>query len=194
MTCDHTHDCDIFRLPPGDSSLAGTMQEGRDFMLAVLRDVDLSGAGLYWTLFHEADLDGALMTGCDLRGAVLNRASLRGTNLQRADLGHDELGGTTDFVGADLTGADLRSARIGGANFTGARLIGADLRGARSGSALPDIVACFNGADLSGARLDGADLKGAIHDAATVFPRGFRPDRAGMVMRHVKSKMRWKDR
>jgi uncharacterized protein YjbI with pentapeptide repeats len=51
---------------------------------------------------------------------------------------------------ADLTGADLRWARLIGADLRWARLIGADLRGAR-----------LIGADLSEARLIGADLSGA---------------------------------
>jgi hypothetical protein len=44
MSCDCSDDNpDCFRLPPGDRSLAGTTQQGRDFMFAVLREVDVGG-------------------------------------------------------------------------------------------------------------------------------------------------------
>ncbi len=58
---DDEADCDdgILRLPPGDRSLAGTMQEGRDLMFAELKGVDLSGANFYWAMFHDAVLEEA---------------------------------------------------------------------------------------------------------------------------------------
>jgi len=78
----------------------------------------------------------------------------------------------------------LRQANIGGADFTRAKLAGADLSGANAESELPTShVTCFYGADLTGARLAGARLRGATYDANTVFPHGFKPDRAGMVPR-----------
>ena len=42
-------------------------------------------------------------------------------------------------------------------------------------------------AELTGARLRGAQLTGAIYDQRTVFPRGFKPEDAGMVMSLRKS-------
>jgi uncharacterized protein YjbI with pentapeptide repeats len=174
-------DCDdgILRLPPGDRSLAGTRPGRSDFMFAELKGVDLSGADLYWAMFHDAVLEGANLSGCDLRGATLNGANLRGADLRGAQLCLD---GRTDFLKCDLSGADLRRADIGGADFSGALLIGADLRDARAQSSLPDRPTCFHGANLADARLGGAALKGATYDARTVFPRGFRPAEAGMVM------------
>lgn len=180
--CDD-EDCGILRLPPGDRSLAGTVQEGRDFMFAELRHVDLSEADLYWALFHDAVLEGALMMRCDLRGAVLDRANLRGADLQGANLGLDNIGGRTCLRGADLNGADLRRADIGGADFSGAVLAGADLRGVRGASRIANRETLLLGADLTDARLGGADLKDALYDADTRFPHGFNPDRAGLVMR-----------
>lgn len=168
----------ILRLPPGDRSLAGTVQEGRDLMFAELRRVDLSEADFYWALFHDAVLEGALMTRCDLRGAVFDRADLHGADLQGANLGLDNIGGRTCLRGADLRCADIR-----GADFSGAILAGADLRDVRGASRIANRETLLLGADLTEARLGGADLKGALYDTDTRFPRGFRPDRAGLVLR-----------
>jgi uncharacterized protein YjbI with pentapeptide repeats len=75
-------------------------------------------------------------------------------------LNNEEGGERADLTGADLRwarliGADLRWARLIGADLRWARLIGADLRGARL------IGADLSEADLSEARLIGADLSGA---------------------------------
>ena len=185
---DDEPDCDdgILRLPPGDRSLAGTRPASSDFMFAELKGVDLRGADLYWAMFHDAVLEDANLSGCDLRGATLNGANLRGANLRGAKLCLDGLGGRTDFLKCDLSGADLRGADIGGADFTGALMIGADLRGARAVSVLADRPTRFNGANLTDAWLVGAELKGAVYDERTVFPRKFRPERVGMVTRMKK--------
>lgn len=178
-----TDDPDIFYLQPGDRSLAGKENPGRsDFMFARLAGVDMSGANLYWAMFNGALLEGAILSQCDLCGAVFNEANLRGANLTGADLGLDGLGGSTDFIGADLSGAILTRARISGAQFRRALLTGADLRDVRGGIELEGRGTCFDGAELSGARLGGADLTGATYNAETRFPKGFRPDAAGMVM------------
>jgi uncharacterized protein YjbI with pentapeptide repeats len=172
------------RLPPGDRSLAGTMQEGRDMMFAQLTGVDMTEADFYWAMFNDAVLENAILARCDLRGAVFNGANLRGANLRGAKGGLDNVGGSTDFIGADLSGADLSRAEIGGADFTDAKLIGADLSGVNAVSAMPaHRTTRFEGADLSDARLAGARLAGAIYDERTIFPRGFDPDRAGMIRR-----------
>jgi hypothetical protein len=187
---DEDSDDGTLRLRPGDRSLAGSVHEGRDFMFAQLAGVDLSEADFYWASFHEATLEGAIMVRCDLRGARFDRTNLRGADLREANCGLDNLGGTTDFIGADLSGANLGNAAIGGADFTGALLVGANLAGVRGASA-PHASTCFYGANLTDARLAGADLAGATYDSRTVFPRGFRPDRAGKVRRGEKKK-KWR--
>ena len=64
-------------------------------------------------------------------------------------------GKRANLSGADLSGADLRSADLSGANLSGADLRRADLSGANlSGADL-------RRADLSGANLSGANLSGA---------------------------------
>jgi uncharacterized protein YjbI with pentapeptide repeats len=174
-------DPDVFRLAPGDSSLTRSTHEGRDFMFAVLRYVDMSEADFYWASFHGAILEGAIMVRCDLRGAHFDGANMRGVDLRHANLGLDNIGGRTSLEDADLSGADLRNANIAGADFTRVRLTGADLRGVTATHSRPDRATCFCGADLSEAKLAGVDLRGAVYDAETRFPRGFRPEQAGMV-------------
>ncbi|MGY4624667.1 hypothetical protein [Bradyrhizobium sp. USDA 4486] len=49
------------RLPPGDRSLAGTMQEGRDMMFAELAGLDMTDADFYWAQFHDAVLEEAVL-------------------------------------------------------------------------------------------------------------------------------------
>jgi hypothetical protein len=184
MTCNcDDQDCGILRLPPGDRSLAGTVQEGRDFMFAELRHVDLSEADFDWAPFRDAVLEGALTMRCDLRGAVLDRANLQGADLQGANLGLDNIGGRTGLRGADLNGADLRRADIGGADFTGAVIAEADLHGLRGASRIANRETLLLGADPTDARRGGADLKDAPYDADTRFPRGFIAGRAGLAMR-----------
>jgi len=114
----------VIHLPPGDRSLAGTMQEGGDFMSAQLAGVDLTEGDFYWASFHNARLERAILVRCDLRGAIFNGANLRHADLSRANAGNDNLGGSTHFVGADLSGADLRFAELSGANCGLQRLQG----------------------------------------------------------------------
>jgi uncharacterized protein YjbI with pentapeptide repeats len=184
----------IIRLPPGDRSLAGTRHEGGDFMFAELAGVDLTDADFYWAMFHNAILEGAILVRCDLRGSRFNEANLRHADLSGANCGLDNLGGSTDFIKADLSGADLRNANLGGADFSGARLIGTDFSGARFNCVLAGRVARFNGANLTDARLGRTQFAGALYDNNTVFPHGFKPDAAGMARSGRKSSATHKPR
>jgi uncharacterized protein YjbI with pentapeptide repeats len=184
----------VIRLPSGDRSLAGTQHEGGDFMFAELAGVDLTEADFYWAMFHNAVLEGAILARCDLRGARFNEANLRHADLSGANCGLDNLGGSTDFIKADLSGADLRNANLGGADFSGALLIGTDLSGARFNCVLPGRVARFNGANLTDARLGRVQFAGALYDNTTIFPHGFKPDAAGMAHSGRKSSVTHKPR
>ena len=92
---DDDDDPDVFRLPLGDRSLVRSIQEGRNFMFAVLRYVDMSEADFYWASFQDAVLEGAIMARCDLRGAFFENADMRGADLRHANLGLDNIGGIT---------------------------------------------------------------------------------------------------
>ena len=180
---DYDDDPDVFRLPLGDRSLVRSTHEGSDFMFAVLRYVDMSEADFYWASFQHAVLEGAIMVRCDLRGAFFDEADMRGADLRQANLGLDNIGGTTSLRGVDLSGANLRNACLAGADLTGAKLVGADLRDVSAACHVPGKQTCLYGADLSQAKLAGADIQTALYDMETRFPRGFDPQKAGMVAR-----------
>jgi uncharacterized protein YjbI with pentapeptide repeats len=180
---DYDDDPAVFWLPVGDRSLVRSIHEGRNFMFAVLRHVDMSEAAFYWASFQYAVLEGAIMVRCDLRGAFFDKADMRRADLRHANLGLDNIGGITNLRGVDLSGADLRNACLEGADLTGAKLVGADLRGVSAVCHVPGKQTCLYGADLSEARLADGDLKTALYDMETRFPRGFDPQKAGMVAR-----------
>lgn len=96
-----------------------------------------------------------------LRGIDLEFMKLRATFV-RADLTGARLKGT------DLTAADMRSCRLGGADLTDANLRGLSLSGAYmpharlDGACLVDVD--FRGASCYGVSLHGADLTGTILD------------------------------
>jgi hypothetical protein len=103
-----------------------------------------------------------------VKEAVRLRANLGGANLRGADLGGANLGGANlrgaYLGGANLGGADLGGADLGGANLRGADLGGANLGGANLGGAN------LRGADLGGANLGGANLRGAKYSDGTTWP------------------------
>ena len=75
---EYDDDPDVFRLPLGDRSSVRSTHEGRNFMFAVLRYVDMSEADFYWASFRYAVLEGAIMVRCDLRGASSTRPTCAG--------------------------------------------------------------------------------------------------------------------
>ena len=106
------------------------------------------------------------MAGANLWAADLRDADLRDADLRGADLRDANLGGA-NLRGADLRGANLRDAYLAGADLGGADLGGADLRGA----------------NLRGANLRAADLWDASANRLTVWPDGFDPIAAGVIVR-----------
>ena len=94
-----------------------------------------------------------------LPGADLSRRSLDELDLSGKDLRNARMVGCT-LVGADLRGADLRGADLSEADFTGARLEGAQFDGAILDDAVIDQVS-VEGASFVGVRALGAQLGGA---------------------------------
>jgi uncharacterized protein YjbI with pentapeptide repeats len=117
--------------------------------------------------FESATLDGFVIPGLttlrgrSFRNAIMYWAMMAGANLSGCN-----------FEGADLRGANLSDASLIGANFTAANLGLDNLGGATS----------LRGADLTNAILDRAKLSGAAFDRRTIFPLGFGPAAAGMVL------------
>ncbi|MCH9649546.1 MAG: pentapeptide repeat-containing protein [Deltaproteobacteria bacterium] len=92
-------------------------------------------------------------------GVFPRLADLSGADLRNAYLGGADLR-ESDLSGAHLSGADLRNANLGGADLGGADLSGANLSGANlSGADLRN--AYLGGAGLGGADLRESDLGGA---------------------------------
>jgi len=163
---------------------------------ADLAGTDLSGAGdLTGARFHGANLEGADLSGLSVAGADFGAANLRNADLSDLqapdtvcsltgepcyDAGASCPGGltacTTDgaspgnFVGADLTGANLSRAQLPSADFTGATLAGANLQDANLNGAVlvgpPDAEGNPGHLDMTGANLRGTALKGAKLDGA----------------------------
>lgn len=87
-----------------------------------------------------------LRVGARLGFKLLSKANLGGANLEGANLRSADLGGA-NLGGANLRSADIGGAYLGGANLYGANLYGANLRGAY-----------LRSADLYGANLRGAQV------------------------------------
>ncbi len=121
----------------------------------------------YYPNFDDADLSGADLSDLELelaslKGADLRKAILINTEFPRANLDHADLRGTTRTRGANLIGATLNFARLGGADLSQAVLWSED----------PD--------DLSTKRGTIPDfLKNATYNDATRWPKGFDPKQYG---------------
>jgi uncharacterized protein YjbI with pentapeptide repeats len=128
----------------------------------------------------DADLQGAHLAGADLQGATLFRAQLQGADLLRAQLQGANLVGA-DLQGVTLDRAQLQRAILGVADLQGASLVGADLQGATLDKAKLE-RANLGGASLREVRLNGAQLQNALSDPKTIWPEGFDPHRAGVLL------------
>ncbi len=159
---------------------AGALPEPKDAPSGHLTGPDLAGADRAGTDLFGENLANHNLTGANLIGASLSMASLNGAYLFGADL----TGAT--LVGADLTeanlewstlkGADLDHAVLRGSQLTRANLAGADL----SKADLTEANLC--GANLKGAEIAAVSLSGAVADMNTVWPDGFNPSKAGVMI------------
>ncbi len=111
-------------------------------------------------------LDGAILSGADLSGGYLAGGTMAGVDMTQADLNPStsgpviivddrQIGGITTTLkavlyGANLSGADLQSAKLANADLQGMVLSQANFRHAD-----------LRGANLSAVNLSGADLRGA---------------------------------
>jgi uncharacterized protein YjbI with pentapeptide repeats len=191
-----------------DSSLTHADLNGADLGRAYLRRANLRGAHLQQANMEgaklaHANLYQAQLRGANLLGAKLPYANLQGAEfpeakLESADLKHAYYSVATQWPTtfnptserllykispeSDLPHADLQQADLGGADLSGANLKGAKLQ-----------EAFLGGADLQNANLEGADLEGALYTdnssprmippvGPTIFPHGFDPQAAGMVL------------
>ncbi len=105
--------------------------------------------------------------------AVVVAVQMAVTRSYRSSLKREphEVNGYMIGPGADLFGAGLEGADLSGADLNEANLKRAGLEGAN-----------LSGADLVGAKLRWTNLTGAICDRNTVWPPGFDPTAAGVII------------
>jgi hypothetical protein len=97
---------------------------------------------------------------------------LRATNLEGMDLSGEFLPAMdVEFQGKNLRNANLCRSDLRHSDFTATDLTGADLS-----------EADLSGTNLAGANLENVTLTDARYDAATRWPAGFDPARAGAVL------------
>ena len=149
--------------PPGhplSPDLAGADRAGADLFGENLTNHNLTGANLAGTNLDMANLRGAYLFGADLTGATLVGGDLTESNLE-----------WTTLKGADLDHAVLRGAELTNANLAGASLANADLSEAN-----------LCGANLQDTEIAGASFSAAVANKNTVWPDGFNPAKAGVVI------------
>ena len=156
-------------------NISGGNVNGCDFEYA-----DLTGADLDGTSHYNCDFSHAILRGADLSGgygvsAIFVDADLTGANLSASNSFED------NFTGANLTNATL-DTYLDGVPFAGANLHGANFAGA-------DLyTTSFVNTDLSGAnfsaavRFNQAIFGSTLYDSSTVFPSGFNPAAAGLIL------------
>jgi uncharacterized protein YjbI with pentapeptide repeats len=107
--------CDDANLQNQD--FAEAVLEGVCCMYARFDGSSFFGADLYWAMargasFRNCDLRFAVFRGADLKDAVFDGAQLIGTNFSC-----DNLGGSTQLQGADLSGATIQECHFRGAEY-----------------------------------------------------------------------------
>ncbi|WP_197288020.1 pentapeptide repeat-containing protein [Nocardia sp. NRRL S-836] len=177
------------RVPRVEVQLAltvlGRLREGLESDLEELLGVqhrslfNLDSANLAGARFSIGNFDGATFRRADLSEANLSGGRFEGAvfflaNCSRANFCGDFSGahfGQALMVGADFHGADLLAADFEGAFLCAARFTRSDLRGANFANAILHVEGEHH-----------ADFKGARADAETVWPEGFDPASAGVLI------------
>ena len=106
-----------YSVPLGNTQFEKVCWEGIDLFGAQLNGANFRDAVLYWGSFVAAQLNDANFENANLQGAVLVEASCVRANFRSANLGRDNLGGSSQLQGADLTAAILEGTRLKGAEY-----------------------------------------------------------------------------
>ncbi|MEP1443180.1 MAG: pentapeptide repeat-containing protein [Hyphomicrobiales bacterium] len=104
-------------VPEDKEQFEGVQWEGAYLYGAQLSGANFKDAELYSTGFFMANLDGANFENAGLQGVNLIEASCIGTNFRNANLGKDNLGGSSQLQGANLSKAILNRANLEGAEY-----------------------------------------------------------------------------
>ncbi|MDX2084418.1 MAG: pentapeptide repeat-containing protein [Candidatus Melainabacteria bacterium] len=150
--------CEDVRMVGND--LAGKVLEQLALKRAWLYRVDLSNANLKQALIQNSELSVVNLDNAQLHQSEwINTKMTPYVSLQNAQA-PEAVFQNVDLSGADLSGINLRNARLKNVNFEGADLSDADL----TGTELDQVN--FNGANLSNAKLGVRSLKNTV-----LFPR-----------------------
>ena len=106
-----------YKVPEGRDQFEGAGLECTFLYGAQLTGMNFKDAEIYWASLFMANLDEANFENAGLQGANLIQASCVRTNFRNANLGRDNLGGSTQLQGANLTGAILNKANLEGAEY-----------------------------------------------------------------------------
>jgi Pentapeptide repeats (9 copies)/Pentapeptide repeats (8 copies) len=162
--------------PPPVLDLHNADLQGASLTGAQLQRAYLAGAQLQDAHLESAGLQGAILDGAGLQGAILMGAQLRDASLEGAGLQDASLAGA-HLQDARLVGTQLQRADLSNAVLQDASLIGAQLQDAFLGGAQ------LQGADLNYAKLHGTylghtQLQDARASKATRWPEGWDHARA----------------
>ena len=149
-----TPNCSDFR--PG-ANLSNCDLRGVNLSGTQLQGVNLSGADITETLFRDANLDGAILTGTIIRASrrAHNTQKFRGATLTNITFDRSVNLSGVGFINANLSNSSLVNANLEDADFRNATLRRADLTGAN-----------FESADLGS-----ADLRNMKADNKTTFEK-----------------------
>lgn len=165
------------------ANLEGALLQFSHSVATVFSDANLSSANMTGANMATANLTGADLDDANLRDARLSEANLTDATLSNANLEGATLW-NANLTGAYLERANLIGAELFSANLTRVDLIDAQLHSANLNDAQLDNAilvgadltgADLTGADLTGANLDGTNLTGVVYDSQTRWPDGFTP-------------------
>ena len=105
-----------------DLDLSGAMLENADLVGVVWCGTNLSRANLkaadfYWAILFTSNLSYADLQEAKFQGADLKEVNFQGANLMKANFGRDNLGGSTQLQGANLSEAQTEGAIFEGAEY-----------------------------------------------------------------------------
>ena len=109
-----------------DASFVNANLVGADGIFSTFHRTDFSGAQMHQGIWRNSDFSDALFVGSQLAYTEFRYSDLSGANLSGA-----VMYGGSDWMGVNLSYADLTNAWMYDVDLTGADLTGADLTGAR---------------------------------------------------------------